>query len=114
MYKVQMKSQCEPRQISFYYVHSLFFTNGPVLRSLTSTVILVVVAAVPHVEAAVVAVARLSAEVEDDVGVAGVELDLAVRVLAVAAFLGRPAAAEVGERGATGKLNISDTLDTSY
>ena len=43
---------------------------------LTPAVVLVVWAAVAHVEAAVVAVARLAAEVEDDVGVGGVQLHL--------------------------------------
>ena len=43
---------------------------------LTPAVVLVIRAAVAHVEAAVVAVARLAAEVEDDVGVGGVQLHL--------------------------------------
>ena len=54
-------------------------------------------AAVPHVQAPVVTVARLPAEVQDDVCLRGVELHLAVRVLPIATFLRRPAAAVVSE-----------------
>ena len=50
-------------------------------------------AAVPHVQAPVVAVARFPAEVQDDVGLRGVELHLAVRVLPITTFFGRPATA---------------------
>ena len=57
----------------------------------TSAIILEVMTAVSHVEAPVIAVARLPAEVQDDVGLGGVELDLAVSVLTIATFLSRPA-----------------------
>ena len=52
------------------------YQNEYLQYPLTPAVVLVVWAAVAHVEAAVVAVARLAAEVEDDVGVGGVQLHL--------------------------------------
>ena len=57
----------------------------------TSTIILEVMAAVPHVKTPVVAVARLPAKVQDDVGLGWIELHLAICVLPITTFLGSPA-----------------------
>ena len=78
----------------------LYLCLSPSLKiSLTSTVLLVVVTAVSHVQTPVVTVAGLGVEVEDDavgVGVGGAHLT--VGVLSLTAFPGRPAAPEESSR----------------
>ena len=67
---------------------------------LTSTILLVVVAAVSHVQTAVVTVAGLGVEVEDDVVGGDVPgADLTVGVLAVTTLTGGPAAPQECSRG---------------
>merc|ERR1719490_610377 len=63
-----------------------------------STILLEVMAAVSHLHAAVVAVASLCVEVEDDAVGVGVGAHLTVRVLSLTAFPGSPAAPQKSSR----------------
>ena len=82
--------------VSYHFFFQSFQTMIITLECLylTSTILLVVVAAVSHVQTAVVTVAGLGVEVEDDV--VGVDVvpsaDLTVGVLPLAALPGSPTA----------------------
>ena len=82
---------------------------------LTSTILLVVVAAVSHVQTAVVTVAGLGVEVEDDV--VGVDVvssvDLTVGVLPLAALPGSPTAPQQASTGSGGEFDNQVILSQS-